>query len=188
MKPAHRPSVVEGHTSLQPLGRLLQSAPAAYRSHKRHHVTLSFPLPPAHTRGAWQPTAFTRSAQSPIAQADGFSPPVAFTRATLPSENRHAYSWRFLQWSTPLLSPTPTMVPCFSCGPRPPPRFPLPCYSTPQPIAHHSPTCGTPLLSPQAFPTQPAPVFSPGLTSRSCLSTQPLPKPFRLWCPGWWFR
>ena len=51
-----------------------------------------------------------------------------------------------------LLLPSPTVVTCFSCCPRPPPGFLLPWRSTPQSIAHHSPACGTLLLSPLGWP------------------------------------
>ena len=59
------------------------------RSHKRHHVSLRPSLPLAHTRGAQPSIVHTRNAQATIAQATAFSPPIACTRGTLPSERPH---------------------------------------------------------------------------------------------------
>ena len=82
---AHSQALSGGRPHLpRPLRRLPQSVPAAYRSHNRHHITLSPLLLLAHTRGVQPPIACTRSAQSPIAQASGFSPPIACTRGVPP--------------------------------------------------------------------------------------------------------
>ena len=85
-------------------------------------------------------------------------PPCA--RVTLPSESPQACAQNQAQGVSydglPLLSPSPTMAPCLSCGPRPSPGFPLPWHSTPQPIAHTPhPWCTAPLplrLSPHSQP------------------------------------
>ena len=76
----------------------------------------------------------------------------------------------------PLLSPSPTMVPCFSCGPRPSPRGVM---------AFYFPALGTLLLIPLGclHTTNPRPLTRTDLLNLS-LSTQPPPKPLRLWCPG----
>ena len=76
-----------------------------------------------------------------------------------------------------LLSPSPTMAPCFSCGPRPLPRFPQLWSSAPQPMLHHS-------LAPQAVSTQPTLVLSPELTSRTWVSV-PSPNPSISGCDVW---
>ena len=92
-----------------PLNRLPQSVPAAYRSHKRHLVALSPPLPLAHTRGSQPPIACTRSTRSPVAQASGFSPPVACTRGAPSSGSPSAHAQGDSYGDPPLLllaSPT----------------------------------------------------------------------------------
>ena len=79
------------------------------------------------------------------------------------TESPHVCRKRYSCGSLPLLlSPSPTMVPCFSCGPRPP-RFPQLWLSAPQPVVYHS-------LAPQAVSTQPTLVLSPELTSRAWVS------------------
>ena len=178
MEPTHRPPVVAGHASLWLPRQLPWSIPATCRSWKRHHITLSPLLPLAHTRGAQPPTAYTRSAHSPIAQTSGFSPPIACIRVTAPSESPLARMQGDSYGGPPLyLSPSPTMMPCFSCGPRPFPRFSLPRHSTPQPIAHCFPACGTALLSPLGCPHTANPNPLPGTDLRSLsLSAQPPPK------------
>lgn len=87
------------------------------------------------------------------------------------------------------LLPSPPMVPCFSCGPRPPPRFPLPWHSTPQTVAHHSPAHGTLLLCPSGCPhtANPSPLLRTDLQSLS-LNAQSPPERLRLWCLGQWCR
>ena len=49
VEPTHRPPMVAGHTSLWPLRPSQQSVPAACRSCKKHHVTLSPTVPLAHS-------------------------------------------------------------------------------------------------------------------------------------------
>ena len=86
MKPTHRPSVVEGHTTLWPL-RPPWSMPAACRSCKRQNVALS-PLHALSPRKRCPATrTCARRAWSPVARASGFSPPIAYTRGALPSES-----------------------------------------------------------------------------------------------------
>ncbi|XP_020951808.1 classical arabinogalactan protein 9-like [Sus scrofa] len=70
------------------------------------------------------------------------------------------------------------MAPCFSCGPRPSPAFPLPWRSPPQPIAHHFPARGAVLLCPSGCPHIPSPSPLPrtDLPSLS-LNAQPPPAP-----------
>ena len=129
MEPTHRPPVVAGHASLWTLRGLLQSVPATCRSLKRHHLHL------AHTRCAQPPAGCIRSACSPIAQASGSLPPIAFTRGAPPSESPSTCMQGDSYGRLPLLlSPSLTMAPCLSCGPRPSPRFPLLWRSTPQPV------------------------------------------------------
>ena len=90
-------------------------------------------MPLAHTRDTW--------------------PTIAYTRGSLPTESPPACVQGDSYGGPPLfISPFPKMVPCFSCGPRPSPRFPLLWCSTPQPVARHSPTHGTVLLSPLGCP------------------------------------
>ena len=165
----------------------LQSVPAAYRSRNGYHVVLSPLLPLAHTRGAWLPIPCPRSSQSPVAQASGFSPPIVCTRSLLPSESQLACVQGVSYGGPPLfLWPAPTMVPCLCCGPRPSPGFPLLWHSTPQLVAHHSPTHGTVLLNPLGCPhtANSSPLPGTDLWSLS-LSVQPPPECLRLWCPGW---
>ena len=75
-----------------------------------------------------------------------------------------------------LLSSSPTMAPCFSCGPRPPPRFALLWCSNSQPIAHHSQINGTLLLSSSGCPHTASPSPLPG-TDLCSLSQHPAPAP-----------
>ena len=87
----------------------------------------------------------------------------------------------------PLLSPSPTIVPCFSCGPRPSPGFTLLWHSAPQPIAQHSPAHGTLLLSPSGCLHTANPSLLPGIKFWSLsLRAQPPPDCLRLWCPWRW--
>ena len=66
------------------------------------------------------------------------------------------------------------MVPCFSCRPRPPSRFPRLWYSTLQSIAHCSPAHSTPLLSPWGCPHTANPSPLPRADHESLhLSAQP---------------
>ena len=65
-------------------------------------------------------------------------------------------------------------------------RYPLLWFSTPQPIAHHSPTCGTKLLTTLGCLHAANPTPLPGTVLLS-LSTQPLLEP-ELWCLGCWCR
>ena len=189
VEPIHRPKVVEGHTSLWPPRQLPRSVPAACRSRKRHCVTLSPPLPLAHARAAQPPVVCTRSAQFPVAQASSLLSSLACTRSTPSSESLHAPAQGDSYGGLPLLSPSPTMAPCFSCGPRCPPRFPLSWRSTPQPTAQCLPAQGTTLLSLSGCPhtASPSPLPGTDLWSLS-LSSQPLPKCLRLWHSSWWFR
>ena len=95
----------------------------------------------------------------------------------------------FLWHRSLILSPSPTMASCLSCGPGPSPRFPLPWHSLPQPMVYHSPASGTLLLSPSGCSHTASPSPLPGIDFWSlCLSAQPLPECLRQWCPGWWFR
>ena len=82
------------------------------------------------------------------------------------------------RYPTPPFLTLPTMVLCFSCGPRPPSRFPQLWHSTPQPMTH----CN---FAPQAVSTQPTLVVSPELTLRAWVYAQPLrPEGLRLCCLG----
>ena len=73
-----------------------------------------------------------------------------------------------------LLSPSPTMVPCLSCGSRPSPRFSLLWRSPSQLMAYHSPAHGTLLLSPLGYLPTASPSPLPGTDLQSLtLSTQP---------------
>ena len=65
---------------------MLWFVPTACRSHKRHHVVLSPPLPLAHTRGTRPPIACTRSLWFPVAGATGILPPIACSRGAPPSK------------------------------------------------------------------------------------------------------
>ena len=85
------PSGGKPHLPLASSRQLPRSVPAAYRSCKRHHIVLSPPLSLTHTRGAQIPAAYIRSARSPIAQASGFSPPMACARGAPPSESLHVH-------------------------------------------------------------------------------------------------
>ena len=88
-----------------------------------------------------------------------------------------------------LISPSPTMAPCLSWGPRPSPVFPLQSHSNPQPIAHHSPACGALLLSPLSCLHTANPSPLPGTDHQSLsLSAQHLTQCLRLWCLGWGWR
>ena len=81
-----------------------------------------------------------------------------------------------------LLLPSPTMAPCFSWGPRPPPRFPQ--------LWHFcSPALGTRLPSPSGclHTANPGPLLGTDLRSLS-LRTQRLPEHLRLWCLARWYR
>ena len=91
---------------------------------------------------------------------------------------------RFLWWSAPPPLTLPNNGTLFSCGPRPPPRFPLLWRSSPPP---HSPAHGKLLLSPSGwlYKANPSPHPRTDLWSLS-LSAQAPPKHLRLWCPRWW--
>ena len=95
---------------------------------------------------------------------------------------------RFLWLSSSPLSPSPTMVPCF-CGPRPPPGFPLPWSSTPQPVSHCSPAPDTLLLSLSgcSHTANPNPLPGTDLWSPS-FGIQPLPEYLRLCSIRKWYR
>ena len=123
-------------------------------------------LSPPTARGAQPPVAHTRSAQSPVARACGFWPPIACV-STPPSESLGKCTGSFLRRSSPPALALPTMVPCFSCGPRCPPRFPLPWCSTPQPIADGSHPWHTAPYSLRVSPTQLTLVPFLELTSRA---------------------
>ena len=84
-----------------------------------------------------------------------------------------------------LLSSSPTMVPCLSCGSTPP-GVPLPLLSTPQPLGYHSPTCGILLLSPLGCHHTANPSPLPG-TDLQSLSPSAQPECLRLWCLCPWF-
>ena len=139
MEPTHRHPVVAGHASLWLPRQPPFSVFASCRSHKRHHIALSPPLPLAHTRSSWPLVSFTRSIHCPITQASCSSPPVAYqSQPPLLSQSpcicAQGDSYGFLLL---LLLPSPTMAPCFSYRPRPSPRFPA-HNITPPPMAHHS--------------------------------------------------
>ena len=150
-------------------------------------LPLSPTLPLIHRRHSQPPVACTRSAWSPIASAGDFSPPVACAGATPPSESPHLCVQGDAYGGLPLLlSPSPTMVPCFSYRPRPSLGFPLPWCSTLQPIAHCSPAHGTLLLSPSGCPhtDNPNPLLRTELQS---LSHCPAPAPAsEAVVSGWW--
>ena len=165
MEPTHRPLVVPCHASLWPLRYLPWSIPAACRSCKRQHNTLSPPLP--------------------LAQTSSFSLPVAGTRGTLPSGSPCACTGRFLRQSTPppltlpnngvlllLRAQTFSLVPSAM-------EFHSPVHST------LLPACGTLLLSPLGCFHTAKPSPFPGIDLQSLsLSVQPPPECLRLWCPG----
>ena len=71
------------------------------------------------------------------------------------------------------------MAPCFSCGPRPRPRFPGLWCSAPQPVEHRS-------LAPQAVSTEPTLVLSADWPLEPESHRPPPPEHLRLWCPGRW--
>ena len=87
------------------------------------------PLPVAHARDALLTTA-----------------PSSKSQCT--HRERYCYGSLLL-----LILPFPTIATCFSCGSRPPPRFPWLWHSAPQPLVHYS-------LAPQLVTTQPTPVTS----------------------------
>ena len=105
------------HASIWFLWWLLCFVPVTCRSHKRHHVMLSSPLPLAHTRGAKPPTATQKTTQSPIAQVSGLSPPIVYARSAQPFESSCIHKERDSHGGLPLLSPSQIVVPCFSCSP-----------------------------------------------------------------------
>ena len=84
--------------------------------------------------------------------------------------------------------PSPARAPCFTCGPRPPLRFPLPSRPTPQPVAHHPPARSALLPSPSGCPHTAKPSPLPGTDLRSLHpSARPPAEHLRLWGPGRWF-
>ena len=87
----------------------------------------------------------------------------------LPSpENLPVCRERYYYGGLPLLVLAfPTVVPCFSCGPRPPPGFPWLWHSAPQPMAFSSPIFLYCSLAHQALCTQPTLVHFPELTSEA---------------------
>ena len=94
--------------------------PPQPEDHTRSAVSHLFPLPLAHARGAQPPITCTRGVPSPIAGTSGTLPTVACDRGALLSESPHVCMERYSYGSPPLvLSPSPTMAPCFSCRPRP---------------------------------------------------------------------
>ena len=110
--------------------------------------------------------------------------PIAHTRGPLPpraplSKSPRVHRERYSYDSPPLLLlPSPTMAPCYSCGPGPPSGFPCLWCSAPQSLVHHS------LAHLGCLHTaNPSPLPATDLWSLS-LSVQPLPKCLRLWCPG----
>ena len=136
--------------------------------HTRHTMShLAPPLPLAHTRGALPLIACPRSAQSPVARASCFLPPVACTRGAPLSESPS--TGRFLWQSAPPPLTLPNNGTLLLLPSRPSPGFPLPWCSTPQPVAHCSPAQGTALLSPLGSPhtANPSPLPRPDLQSLS---------------------
>ena len=113
-----------------------------------------------------------------MACASGAALPVAFIRVTPPCERPYVHRERYSPGSPPLLLlPSPTMVACFSCRPRPPPRFPQLALSFP---AH-----GAQLSSPSGCLYIASHILLPRTDLQSLnLSTQLLPKCLRLWCLG----
>ena len=163
---------------------------------QRHHAALSPLMPLTHTRGDWPLVAFHKKVPDSCKGARGFSH-RACSRAALPSERAHRHT-RMLRRKVcrefpmavhPFSSPFPNNGALPLLWPGPFPGFPLLWHSTPQPVAHRSPTHGALLLSPLGCPhtTSPCPLPRTDIRSLS-LITKPLPKHLRLWCPGWWFR
>ena len=114
--------------------------------------------------------------------ASGFSPCTACARATPPSESLQAQEpGVFYGGLTLLLSPSPTIAPCLSCG-----KDLLP---VPSAMAYHFSAHCTLLLSPLGclHTANPSPLLGTDLWSLSH-STQPLSKHLRLWCLDQCFR
>ena len=114
-----------------------------------------------------------------------FSPLIGESGQSPPSDSPCACTQGNSYGGPPLLlSPSPTMAPCFFCRPRPSPGFPLPWRSTPQPIAHRSPPHGTLLLSLSSYlhKANSSPLPGTDLQSLS-LSAQPLPE--HIGCGVW---
>ena len=182
--PVHRPLVVAAHAHLWCLRIPLCFSPAACRSRKRCCIEFSSQLPLAHTRGAWLPEAHRRDALSPIAHTSGTSPPIACARGALPSESLLVCRERYSYGNPPLLLlPFPTMAPCFSCEPRPPPRFPQLWCSVPQSMLFRFVAHGAPVPSPSGCLHTANPSSLPGTALWSpSLITQPPPECLRLCC------
>ena len=86
-------------------------------------------LPLSCTRCTQTPKAHTGGILFPIAPAGGTSPPVACVRCSPPSESLQSTGTNI-----PMV-PSPTVAPCFSWGPRPPPGFPWLWHSASLPVA-----------------------------------------------------
>ena len=147
----------------------------------------------AHTRGACPPKAYARSALSPLKEQE-----VSHSLQPAPEPpyplgacgHVHAQAQELSYGSLSLLiSPSPTMAPCLSCGSGPSPGFPLLWSSPPQPMVYHTPACNALLLSHSGCPhtASHSPFPWADLWSLS-LSVQPQPECLRLWSPGWLFR
>ena len=166
-EPTHRPPVVAGHTSLWPPRQLPQLVPATCRSHKRHHIALSPPLPLAHAGGA----------QPRVAQASGSLLPKACARGVPTCACTGSFLWR-LPFSSPL--PINGALPLL---------WAQTSSRVPSGVASHSPARGTAHLSPSGCRHTATPSPLPGTHLRSLsLSAQPPPEHLRLWFPGRWGR
>ena len=98
--------------------------PAACRLHKRCFIMLSSSLLLACSRGTLAHVACIRGSLSPIAHGSGGLPCLSCAIDALPSESLCMHRENTYGSLPLLLMPSPTMVPCFSCEPRPPPWFP----------------------------------------------------------------
>ena len=163
----HKSPVGASHASFWPLRRLPWSVPTTCRSYKRQHIALSPLMPLAHTRGAWPPVACTRSAQSFQNEQEAFLPSAPHPQPVpeLPCLLRafghvHAQVQGVCYGGPPLLFSPPQQWPLASPVGLDLSQVPsaVVFHTPPPPVAHCS-------LAPQAVPTQPAPVLSPGLTS-----------------------
>ena len=143
-------------------------------------------MPLAYTRGTRPSVAYTRNVQSPLKDQEASHCLQPAPEPPHPLACAHSCAGSFL-W---LSAPHPLQQWC--CASPLGPGLLLGSLCCDAPLLspwHTTPASGALLLSSSGCPHTASPSPLPGVDLQSLsLSTQPLPKHLRPWCPGWWFR